>query len=243
MEAYLDLSLIVFLFNYILSFIYSMIICDQKKLKIELIILTIFLEIIIAIINTFYIPYLFIFFNIVYALFFGLFSLKYLKVIIFSLFLYYFNVALMLLIGGCFLYQGMLLISTPFVSLFILIQPIYITLIHLISSYIYKYLKYRNFKIRCKVQVHDKIYKGLGFYDSGNGLLYHDIPVIFIKGNPISNDGEIIKITGINNYVFSYLAFKGKLTTKKCTQEVYVVYVNHKIDFYCCQFLLNRYII
>ena len=36
-------------------------------------------------------------------------------------------------------------------------------------------------------------YAQLGYYDSGNGLLYNDIPVIFVKGKPYTNEGIKIK--------------------------------------------------
>ena len=66
------------------------------------------------------------------------------KVTLITLIIFYINYAYMLLIGGCFLYKGILMISTPFSVLFIFLVPIYITFIHLSISYIYKKIKGRT---------------------------------------------------------------------------------------------------
>ena len=108
MNAYIDLSFIVFLFNYCLSLLYSFIIFDKIKYHIKIIIISIILSIISFIINMFFIPYFFIIFTILYALILGVIKLNYIKIIILSLIIYYFNCALLLLIGGCFLYKGAL---------------------------------------------------------------------------------------------------------------------------------------
>ncbi len=243
LSAYIDLSLIVFVFNYVISFIYSMIIFDNVKYRISFIIFNIILAIILAIINVLYVPYLFIFGLILYGLILGIFNLKLLKVIFFTLFLHYVNTALLLLIGGCFLYDGILLISIPFVSIFILLEPIYFTILHLLFSALIKYFKYKNFIIHCSITLDNKTFKGKGYYDSGNSLLYNELPVIFFKGKPFNNNGEIIKIKGINDYSFSYLAYKGTYSHKNLKKEVYIVFVKENMDFNNCQFLLNKYVI
>lgn len=240
--AYIDLSLIVFIFNYLISFIYAMIIFDNVKYHVSFIISNVILATILAIFNVLFVPYLFLLALILYGLFLGIFNIRYLRVIFFTLFLHYINNALLLLIGGCFLYEGILLISTPFVSFFILLEPLYFTLIHLSFNALFNYFKYKNFKIKCLIDLKYRIFKGKGYYDTGNTLLYNDKPVIFIKGKPTSNDGEIISIKGINDYSFSYLAYLGTLKTKKVKKEVYVVFVNENMNFNNCEFLLNKYI-
>lgn len=242
MEAYLDLSLIVFVVNFIISFVYSLIIFDRVKYKFHFIFISVVLSTIFGIINVLFVPYLLILGMVLYALIMGIFDLKYLKVIIMTLLLYYFNDALLLLIGGCFLYEGILLISTPFVTFFIFLEPIYITILHLLFSMIFKYLKYKNFKVKCSISLDNKEFKGKGFYDSGNSLIYNELPVIFIKGNPISNNGEIIRIKGINDYAFSYLAYDGILKIKNKTIKVYAVFVGKNMDFNNCEFLLNKFV-
>ena len=242
MNAYIDLSFIVFLFNYCLSLLYSFIIFDKIKYHIKIIIISIILSIISFIINMFFIPYFFIIFTILYALILGVIKLNYIKIIILSLIIYYFNCALLLLIGGCFLYKGALLISTPFVSLFILIQPIYVTIIHIISSFIYKYIKNRNFVFNCNIMIGEKNLKGKGYYDSGNFLLHNDLPVIFVRKIYDSSDGHLIKIKGINNCELMYIAYDGILIIKNRNINVYVVFVGEKMSFNGCDFLLNKYV-
>lgn len=242
MEAYIDLSFIVFFINFTLSFIYSMIIFDSIKYKIHFIIQTLLIGFILMIINLYFIPYLLIMGFILYSLIYGLISLKLLKVCISTLLIFYINTAFLLLVGGCFLYDGILLISIPFVSLFVLIIPIYITIIHLAINFIYKRLKNYKFKVKCKVNLQNDSYKGLGYFDSGNALLYNDIPVIFIRGKALYNEGEVIIIKGINDYEYKYLAFKGILTIKNIEKKVYVVFVKKTMDFYNCDFLLNKYL-
>ncbi|MCI5745508.1 MAG: sigma-E processing peptidase SpoIIGA [Erysipelotrichaceae bacterium] len=243
MQAYLDLSLIVFIFNLSLSFIYSLIIFDKIKYQICFITTSIFIGIVSAIINVLFIPYFFIFINVLYGLFLAIFDLKYLKIILTFLIIFYINYGFLLLIGGCFLYKGILLISIPFISLFILIEPLYITIIYLLSNIIYKYFKYKKFKLKCKIFVENKQFKGMGYYDTGNCLTYNSKPVIFIKGHPFSNQGEVIRIKGINDCLFTYLAYNGKILINKYEKDVYVVFINNNVNFNDCQFLLNKYII
>lgn len=242
MEAYIDLSFIVYIINFSLSFIYSMIIFDNIKYKIHFIIQTLLIGLIFMIINLYFIPYFLIMAFILYSLFLGMFNLKLLKVCISTIIIYYLNNAFLLLVGGCFLYEGILLISIPFVSLFVLIIPIYITITHLIINIIYKRFKNNKFKVKCKIKLFNNTYKGLGYLDSGNALIYNDIPVIFVKDVAKFNEGEVIKIKGINDYEYTYLAFKGVLTIKNNSKNVYVVFVKKSMDFYSCDFLLNKYL-
>lgn len=242
MEAYIDLSFIVFIINFSLSFIYSMIIFDNIKYKMHFIIQTILLSIGFAIINLFIIPYFFIMAFVIYSLIMALFNLKLLKTCLISIVIYYFNNAFLLLIGGCFLYDGLLLIQVPFITLFILIIPIYITILHLLINIFYKRIKNRKFKVKCRISINNTIIKGLGYYDSANCLLYEDIPVIFVKGKVLSNQGIVIKIKGINDFEYKYLAYRAILNIKDKSRNVYVVFVKKSMDFYSCDFLLNRYL-
>ena len=232
MNAYIDLSVIVFIFNYTLSLLYSIILFDSIKLKIKIIVITILLSVIAFIINMYFIPYFLIFFLIIYSLILGVIKIHYIKIIICSLFIYYINCGLMLLIGGCFLYQGALLISIPFISL-----------IHIISTIIYKQIKAKNFIYKCKVIKKDIVINGKGYYDTGNFLTYKDIPVIFINGRINENDGEIIKIKGINNYELKYIAYKGLLVINKKNINVYIVFVDNGLSFNGCNILLNKYVL
>lgn len=243
MFAYIDLSIIVFVFNHILSFIYSLIIFDNLKYNLYFIIQSILLSIIALIINMFLIPYFYIFFTLLYALMMAIFSLKYFKAILMSIVLFYINYGFLLLIGGCYFYDGLVMISTPFVTLFILCIPLYITLIHIIQKKIYNYIKDRKFKIKCKIIYQNNIIKGHGYYDTGNALLYENIPVIFIQGKPIDNNGKVIHIQGINSTSFTYLAYKAKLSIKDTIKDVYIVFIGNKHNFFNCSFLLNKYVL
>lgn len=243
MDAYIDLTIIFFTCNFILSFIYSMIIFDNIKYNFLFIIQTILLSILAFIFNLFFIPYLFVFYIVLYGLFMGIFDIRYIKILLITGVIYYINNAFLLLIGGCYFYDGLVLISTPFVMLFILIIPIYITTIHFIQKGIYNYLKDRKYKIKCKLYIDNKLLKGYGYFDTGNSLKYDDIPVIFSKGKPINNNGEIIKINGINSSNFTYLAYKAKLSIKDKLVDVYVVFIGQKHNFFNCCFLLNKYVL
>ena len=242
MDAYIDLSIVVFLFNFVLSFIYSLIIFDNVKYKASFIIITSILAFISLFINMFLIPYFFIMFFVLYMLFISIFNIKLLKSLLLSLIIFYINYGFLLLIGGCFLYKGLLLISTPYITLFIFIIPIYITIIHLVFNIVFKKIKYSKFKMKCFIRVNEKLYKGYGYYDSGNSLLYDNKPVIFIKDKCVFNNGIVINIKGINDYTFKYLAYKATLIIKGNIKDVYVVFVSKNIDFYNCKFLLNKYI-
>jgi len=240
MEAYIDLSIIVYLFNILLSFIYSMIIFDNLKYKKTFIIFTIIFLIISGIVNLFYISFFLIFSMIIYTLFIALFDYKLVKSLILTLILYYINCSLMLLIGGCFLYNGILLISIPFISLFVFIQPIYICFIHIIFTLLIKYIKNKGFIYNCIITIENKIYKAKGYYDSGNFLMYDELPVIFIKGDYINNNGKLITINTINNDCLTYLAYKGEIKIKRKIKNVYIVFVNEDINFNNCDILLNK---
>lgn len=242
MNAYIDLSFIVFLFNYILSFIYSMIIFDNVKYNRKFIFFTIVFVIISGIINLFFIPYFLVFSIFLYGLFISLFDLRYIKPIYLSLCIYYINCSLLLLIGGCFLYEGMLLISIPYISLFILIEPIYMIIIHLIFNFITNIIKYKKYVFKCLITIEENNYYGKGYYDTGNALLYEEKPVIFIKKQIDSINGKVIKIHGINDIEFTYLAYSGTIKIKNKIKKVYVVYVDNNLNFFNCDFLLNKYL-
>lgn len=243
MTAYIDLSIIVFIFNYILSFTYSLILFDDIKSNWTFLVQSFLLSILSVILNIFFIPYLFILFTVLYALFMALFSLNYLRIIFVGLIIFYFNYAFLLLIGGCYFYDGVILISTPFVSLFLLLIPIYITILHLIYKEIYKKIRKNKFKVKCKILVEGKLIRGHGYYDTGNGLLYENIPVVFAKGKPINNNGQVIHIKGINDYTFTYLSYKGKIYIKNKVLDVYVVFIGNRHNFFNCCFLLNKYVL
>lgn len=243
MIAYLDLTIIVFIFNYLISFVYSLIIFDEIKYNIYMFIQSFLLSILAVIINLYLIPYFFILFIILYALFMAIFSLKYLKIMLVGLLIFYFNYAFLLLIGGCYFYDGILIISTPFVTLILLLIPMYIALIHIIFKELFKKVKYRKFKIKCKIVVDGKTFKGYGYYDTGNALLHDNIPVVFIKGRPFNNNGEVIHVQGINDSVFTYLSYKGKITINNKILDVYVVFIGNRLNFFNCSFLLNKYVL
>ena len=173
MLAYIDLTIIVFIVNQVLSFVYSLIMFDNVKVVLYFTIQSILILIIALILNLFVIPYFYFFFTILYALFMSLISIKYLKIILVSMVIFYINNGLLLLIGGCYFYDGLVLISTPFVTLFIFIIPIYITLFHLIQKAILNNIKDSKFKIKCKIIYKNKIFKGKGYFDTGNSLLYN----------------------------------------------------------------------
>lgn len=243
MNAYIDLSIIVFFINYLLSIIYSTIILDNIKYHISFLFISALLAMISVFINIFFVPYFFIMGFIILALFMAIFDCKYLKIILLTLIINYINSGFLLLVGGSFLYKGILLISTPFSSLFILFSPIYMIFIHLIASYIYKKVKYSRFIIKCNVRIDKYLYKGKGYYDSGNLLLFNERPVIFINGKSQCNNGEIINIKGINDYSFKYLAYKSELIINKKIIQVYSVFVSNGNNFNNCNFLLNKYVL
>ena len=243
MEAFIDLSFIVFLFNYIISFIYSLIIFDCYKYKLNFIITSIIIGIILGIFNLLLIPYSFLCGVIIYMLINIIIDKNKFKVMMLTIIIFYINYSFLLLIGGSFLYKGLLYISTPYVTLFILVIPIYISIIQIVGSTIYKRLKYHKFKYKCKIYTKNYIYKELGYYDSGNGLLYNDVPVIFVKGKPYTNEGFKINVRGINNTNYTYIAYDGKLQISNKLVKVYIVFVNNSLNFYNCNILLNKYVL
>jgi hypothetical protein len=242
MEAYIDLSIIVYLINITLSFIYAMIIFDNIKYNKLFIFFTIICLFFCGFITIFFIPYFLIFFMILYGLFVAIFDIKLLKSIIMSLLIYYINTSLMLLIGGCFLYQGILLVCIPFISLFVLIQPIYITVVHVFLTLLMKYIKNQKFIFRCEIIINELSFKSKGYYDSGNFLMFNDKPIIFVKKHYYNNDAIIIKLKTIENKNLSYLAYEGYLYIKRKKIEVYIVFVDENMNFNNCDILLNKYV-
>ena len=243
MNAYVDLSIIVFIIKFILSLIYSLIIFDKVKYNKIFILITFMLSILSMFINIFVINYFFLFFFILYSLFLLILSKDLMKVTLITLIIFYINYAYMLLIGGCFLYKGILMISTPFSVLFIFLVPIYITFIHLSISYIYKKIINNKFILKCIVRVDDKLYKGKGYFDSGNSLIFNDKPVIFINDKVSNNNGEIIEVRGINDVTFKYYAFIATLFYKGNAKHVYAVFISDVKSFNNCKFLLNKHIL
>ena len=242
MDAYIDLSIIVLIINFLISFYYSATIINKKKYSAFFIITTIFLFIILSLVSIFLVPYCLIYGFIIYALVLCVFDYKLLLTTLLTLFVFYLNNSFLLIIGGCFMYNGILFINIPFITWFIFIIPIYICIIHLIITLFYHMLKNAKFKVRCSIYVDNKKINGIGFLDSGNSLLYNDLPVIFVNEKPFSNNGEKIKIKGINDITLTYLAYKGILMSKLRKTDVYVVFTSNKTSFNDCKILLNRLI-
>lgn len=242
MDAYIDLSIIVLIINFIISFYYSATIINKKKYNAFFIITTVFLFVILSIVSIFLIPYCLIFGFIVYSLILCIFDFKLLLTTLLTILVFYLNNSFLLLIGGCFMYNGILFINIPFITWFIFIIPLYICILHLIITLFYYALKNAKFKVKCTIFVDNKRINGIGFLDSGNALLYNDLPVIFVNEKPLSNNGEVIKIKGINDISLTYLAYKGMLISKSKKNDVYVVFTNNKASFNDCKILLNRLI-
>ena len=114
---------------------------------------------------------------------------------------------------------------------------------HLTFTLLIKYLKNKSFIFKCVISVNGLLYKGKGYYDSGNMLTYNDIPVIFIKGVYHNENGEVIHINTINDESYTYLSYKGLLKISKKNINVYVVFINEKINFNNCNILLNKYVL
>ena len=242
MDAYIDLSIIVLIINFIISFYYSATIINKKKYNAFFIITTVFLFVILSIVSIFLFPYCLIFGFIVYSLILCIFDIKLLLTTLLTILVFYLNNSFLLLIGGCFMYNGILFINIPFITWFIFIIPLYICILHLIITLFYYALKNAKFKVKCTIYVDNKRINGIGFLDSGNALLYNDLPVIFVNEKPLSNNGEVIKIKGINDISLTYLAYKGMLISKSKKTDVYVVFTNNKTSFNDCKILLNRLI-
>lgn len=90
------------------------------------------------------------------------------------------------------------------------------------------------------ISIDQKIYKEKGYLDTGNIAKYNDCPIIFIKGNVPSSNGEVIQIFGIKNIPYKYIAYKGKISIKNKNQDIYAIFVSENLDFNHCKVLLNK---
>lgn len=239
MIGYIDLSIIVFLFNYLISLFYASSLINKRIPKLFLI-HTFFIHLIAYLLNLFLIPYFHMFVMIIHAFIYLLINIHLFKTLLITIFFYTLNTAFLLLIGGCYLFQGILMISIPYITLFIFTMPFLTVLIQLLINRLYHRLKNKNFIIPCIVKIDENLYKGKGFLDTGNMATFNQCPIIFIKGKIPTCNGEVIQITGIKNIPYKYIAYKGEITMRHKNQEIYAIFVSEKLDFNQCRMLLNK---
>lgn len=241
MVAYIDLSILVFLFVCITSSIYALILHDKIVCSGKEKINHFFFHLIAFIMQLFFIPYFYYFFFIVYFTFLLVKKKKLWQIEITYFVFYHLNLVIMYLFGGSFFYYGSLLINIPYACLFVFILPIFIAILTIIQKVFVQNLKRNQFIFRCKLCVNQHFYSLISFYDSGNNLTCNHLPVIFVK-IPIDVSNlpyEIVKVNTIQEKNCFYKAYFATLYVKKKKIPCYFILSEDVQFIYQTNALLN----
>ena len=239
MKAYIDLSLIVHVVIFFISMNYAIILNEKVKPSKSYKSHSFFISLISFLLNLYYIPYFFLFHILIrfFIIFIG--KKNYIKTEILTFVFYYLNVAFLLLVGGTFIYEGILYINRPIATLFIFVFPLITSIIIVIEKKHLKILKKQNFIYKAKLIIDKDTFPLKGYLDSANTAMKKELPVIFVNFSLKSySDEEEIMIQGINDYGYQK-GYKAKIKIKNNTFECYVVSIptlhlkNH------CNCLLN----
>lgn len=243
MNVYIDLSIL----NYFLNSIISLFLIKNLSLKV----IKFYYFIILSIINCFQILFIYQNIYICYSLYLILNLLIFIKLfkkecilylILYLLFSYISQFLIMICFNGLIYYKGIFVINNSGQVLSLLSYPIILIIIFIISIFVDKLYRFRNYKEKVFLIINDKKYVFNGYMDSGNTLMYNNTPVIFINKKFIFDyDEEILvnTLTG-NNFV------KGKKCLISINGKISYNYAylctSNESDFNGCECLLNIYL-
>ena len=214
MDIYIDLSLI----NYFLNSIISLFLIKNLSLK-----------------NIKF--YYFIILSVINCL-----QLTFIYLILYLLFSYISQFLIMLSFNGLVYYKGIFIINKSVQALSLLCYPIILIIIFIISIFVDKLYRFRNYKEKVFLIINDKKYVFNGYMDSGNTLMHDNTPVIFINKNMNFNfDEEIFVNTLTGNNVLKGKKCLISINGKSSYTYAYLCSSNEN-DFNGCECLLNIYL-
>lgn len=239
MNAYFDLSILVHSLISIVSLRLSLVICDRKS-SYSYQTNHFFLTLIAYVFNLYYIPYIFLFYSILRIGIVSLWKQQYFKVEIITLGYYWLNIAFLLLVGGTFIYDGILLINRPIATLFVLILPIISIILFLFERQLQRAIRKHQYICKATLMIDHQSFHIQGYYDSGNFAYHKDLPVIFVNFEfPTSCIQEEIKIQGLEKNKMTYFGTKATLYLHRKTYACYVISNPHLVLTHQCNCLLN----
>ncbi len=247
MDIYIDLTILMLFFNGICA-CYFLKMISQKKIKI----IYYFLCGIISILDIlfFYHNFYLIFFlniTILGILFYFLFKKNFfINLLTFIMFRYLSNLIIMICFHRLKFYNGLFFIENKFDFFILFTYPVIFLLIYLVTLFVDKSYHLSSYKNDVILLLNGKKYKIKAYFDTGNVLLYNQIPVIFMIENasPISKDNFKIEIlTKTINGNKMYFA-KEVLISLDGSEEYKCSYLCliKKDSFNGCELLLNAYL-
>lgn len=243
MDIYIDLSLI----NYFLNSIISLFLIKNLSLKN----IKFYYFIILSVINCLQLTFIYQNFYICLTLYLLLNLLIFIKLfkkecvlylILYLLFSYISQFLIMFSFDGLVYYKGIFIISKSVQALSLLCYPIILIIIFIISIFVDKLYRFRNYKEKVFLIINDKKYVFNGYMDSGNTLMHDNTPVIFINKNMNLNfDEEIFVNTLTGNNVLKGKKCLISINGKSSYTYAYLCSSNEN-DFNGCECLLNIYL-
>lgn len=240
--VYVDLTIICHIIFFIVSFSISNIINNKNNASYKYKLNNFFISLLAFIFNIYFIPFFYLFYLCIKTIIIYIFKKKYLLIDMITTFFYYLNNAFLLLVGGCFIYDGILYINRPISLVFTLFLP-FLCFLSSICFKVFNFnLKANNYIVKAKLIIEDMHYKINGFVDTGNIVKFNNLPVIFINfdiQNIIFNQKINIKTL---NKCDKQDGIKAKIIIKKKEYECYLV-INKDLKLKAnCNCLLNYYL-
>ena len=239
MKAYIDLTLIVHVVMYLISMAYGMVLNEATKHSYRYKSHSFFLSLIAFMLNLYYIPFFYLFYSLIRFFIIFIFWKKWIKTELFTQIFYYLNVGFLLLVGGSFIYEGILYINQPITTLFVLVLPILTCIVLLLEKKVFSKLKGQRFIYHAKLEIEEKVYKIKGYLDTGNEAIFKELPVIFVNFSiPNCEAKETIIIQGIQSQI-KQTGYKATLFFQKKKISCYVIYLPTIALKHHCNCLLN----
>ena len=238
-NAYFDLSILSHVVISLISLFLPLVIFSKKS-NYSYTTNKNFLDLIAYLLNLYFIPYFLLFYFLIRILLICLLKKDYFKVELIYLVYYWLNIAFLLLVGGTFIYEGILYINQPISCLFILILPTISIIVMLLDKQFHKHLKQDKYVKKVTLIIANKKLIVNGYLDSGNIAKHNDLPVIFVNFEIVSNlEYESIYIQGLDKNKLLYQGIKASIIIFKKKFDCYIIANTNLKLFNNCNCLLN----
>lgn len=128
--------------------------------------------------------------------------------------------------------------SKSFMAFFL--YPLAVLLVHYVSVLFRRFLNIRKFQYKVILFINGNIYRKTGYFDSGNTLVYKNLPVVFLSLD-LFNEKQFLSYQKVNqdNLITSYI--EGKIMINNKVKKV--IFAHSSKNFNGCDCLLNALVI
>lgn len=128
--------------------------------------------------------------------------------------------------------------SKSFMAYFL--YPLVVLMVHYVSVLFRRFLHIKKFQYKVILFINGKVYRKTGYYDSGNTLIYKNLPVVFLNLD-LFKEKQFLTYQRVNenNLISSYI--EGKIMIKNKVKKV--IFAQSSKSFNGSDCLLNVLVI